>query len=170
MKGMRYALLWVFLLPCVCFGFCFEDAGRLYAISPLLLETLAKVESNLNPNAINKNANGSVDIGLMQINSTWMARLNCRAEDLLTNPCTNVMTGAWVLRHCLDIYGYTWQAVGCYNARSAGKKINYAWKVFRQLRQGKDSAVSKPVGPSAAGSSLVFRLHERAISVESRSQ
>jgi soluble lytic murein transglycosylase-like protein len=167
MTGIKHTLLLIFLLPCVCFGFCFQDAGREYAISPVLLETLAKVESNLNPNALNKNANGSIDIGLMQINSSWMSRLGRRAEDLLSDPCANVMAGAWVLRHCLDTYGYTWQAVGCYNATSSGRRVNYAWKIFRELKREDASLVSKPFGPSGAPSSLVFRLHENTMSNQS---
>lgn len=170
MKRMKYALLPFLLLPSICLGFCFQDAGREYAISPVLLESLARVESNLNPRAINRNGNGSFDIGLMQINSSWMGRLNRRAEDLLSDPCANVMAGAWVLRHCLDAYGYTWQAVGCYNARSSGKRIDYAWRVFRELKGKRVQSVSIPVGPSADGSSLVFRVHERPGTGEAMSQ
>lgn len=162
MKRIAHPFLLILLLPCVCFGFCFQDAGQQYSISPVLLETLARVESNLNPNAVHRNGNGSFDIGLMQINSAWMGRLNRRAEDLLSDPCANVMAGAWVLRHCLDAYGYTWQAVGCYNARSSGKRVDYAWKVFRELRGGKPSSVSRFDGLSTPQSSLVFRLHETA--------
>lgn len=162
MKGLRLVLLSFLLCPSICWGFCFQDAGREYAVSPLLLETLARIESNLNPKAINRNSNGSFDIGLMQINSTWMGRLNRRAEDLLSDPCANVMAGAWVLRHCLDAYGYTWQAVGCYNARSNGKRIDYAWKVFRELKDGKGSRAIKPVESSSAGSTLVFRVREES--------
>jgi soluble lytic murein transglycosylase-like protein len=170
MKVMKYALLWLLLLPSACFGFCFQEAGREYAINPLLLETLARIESNLNPSAVNRNANGSFDIGLMQINSTWMRRLNRRAEDLLSDPCANVMTGAWVLRQCLDAYGYTWQAVGCYNARSSGKRIDYAWKVFREMKDGKVSSIPTTIPSSTSGSSLVFRLHESPGSDEGKSQ
>jgi soluble lytic murein transglycosylase-like protein len=57
------------LLPVTVLGFCFEDAGNKYGINPILLESIARVESNLNPKAINKNTNGTSDIGLMQINS-----------------------------------------------------------------------------------------------------
>lgn len=167
MRETKYVCFWVLLFPCVCFGFCFEQAGREYAISPVLLETLARVESNLNPNAVNRNGNGSFDIGLMQINSTWFTRLKCREADLLSNPCANVMAGAWVLRHCLDTYGYSWQAVGCYNARSNGKRIDYAWKVFRELKAARPSRVH-PAGLSATDSALVFRVHQSPAAVEGR--
>lgn len=170
MKGMKHASLWLLLLPSVCFGFCFQDAGREYAINPLLLETLAMIESNLNPKAINRNSNGSFDVGLMQINSSWMGRLNRRAEDLLSDPCANVMAGAWVLRHCLDAYGYTWQAVGCYNARSSGKRIDYAWKVFRELKDKKVLSQPSSGGSSSGESTLVFRVHERPGSDEGSGQ
>lgn len=162
MKRIANPFLWILLLPRICFGFCFQDAGQQYSISPVLLETLARVESNLNPKAVHRNGDGSFDVGLMQINSSWMSRLNRRAEDLLADPCANVMAGAWVLRHCLDTYGYTWQAVGCYNARSSNKRIDYAWKVFRELKDVKALSISTPVGSSMPESSLVFRLHDTA--------
>ena len=63
----------VFMLtPLHLFSFCFEDAGSEYGIDSRLLENIARVESNLNPRAINLNSNGSSDIGLMQINSFWI--------------------------------------------------------------------------------------------------
>mgnify|MGYP000025166194 CR=1 FL=1 len=47
----------------------FEEAGEYYRIDPKILYSIAKKESKFNPNAISRNSNGSVDIGVMQINS-----------------------------------------------------------------------------------------------------
>ena len=118
-------------------AFCFEDAGRKSEISPMLLQTIAKHESCLNPNAINKNKNGSTDLGLMQINSYWIGPLNLDKDRLLGDPCYNVYVGAAILRHCINIHGYEWEAVGCYNASSKDKRINYSWKIFRQFKKDK---------------------------------
>ena len=92
----------VALFPAIALGFCFGDAGEKYGISPALLESIARVESNLNPKAINKNRNGSYDIGLMQINSGWLQSMKVGTNDLLNDPCLNTMTGASILRQCID--------------------------------------------------------------------
>ncbi|MBI5212513.1 MAG: lytic transglycosylase domain-containing protein [Nitrospirae bacterium] len=123
-----------FILLADAHAFCFEDAGKAYGINHALIESIARIESNLNPKAVNKNLNGSIDIGLMQINSFWVKTLGLNADELISNPCYNTMTGARILRQCIDRYGYTWEAVGCYNATSKHKRVNYSWKIFNRLR------------------------------------
>lgn len=117
------------------FAFCFEYAGNEHGITPIILESIAKVESNLNPRAINRNKNGSVDIGLMQINSGWLKTLNVNQKDLLDDACLNTRVGAQILRQCIDRHGLNWEAIGCYNATSRDKRVGYAWKVFRILQK-----------------------------------
>lgn len=123
-------------------AFCYEEAGYRYGISPNLLYAISKGESSFNPVAINYNSNGSYDYGLMQINSSWEPTLRKLGVpwDSLANPCTNVMVGAWVLSQCIQDYGYTWSAVGCYNSRTPSKRDRYAARIARiidmeQLRQ-----------------------------------
>lgn len=114
-------------------AFCFEDAGSSYSLSPRLLESIAAIESGMNPAARNQNRNGSTDFGLMQVNSYWIKAAGLDRERLVMDACYNTQAGARVLRGCIDRYGYTWEAVGCYNATSVDKRKNYAWKVYRQL-------------------------------------
>jgi soluble lytic murein transglycosylase-like protein len=52
-------------------AFCFEEAGFIYNVSPRLLWAIARVESGFRADAFNRNADGSYDYGLMQINSSW---------------------------------------------------------------------------------------------------
>ncbi|MBI3593219.1 MAG: lytic transglycosylase domain-containing protein, partial [Nitrospirae bacterium] len=115
-------------------AFCFEEAGRAYGINPLLIEGIAKTESNLNPKALNKNQNGSVDMGLMQVNSFWIKALGLSPHELISDPCYNTMAGTRILRECINRLGYTWEAVGCYNAKSMNKKVAYSWKIFNKLK------------------------------------
>lgn len=113
--------------------FCFEEAGNEYGIAPELLQTISKHESNNNPASIHYNKNGSYDYGLMQINSSWYKVLGPNRWNALADPCTNIKTGAWILAQCIQRYGETWEAVGCYNATTHSKRAVYIEKIKRVL-------------------------------------
>ena len=157
-------ILILFFLPTSVNAFCFEEAGKAHGISSELLRSIARVESGFNSRAINTNRNGSSDLGLMQINSAWIAILNLKREELIADPCYNVMTGAGILRKCIDRQGYTWESVGCYNAQSKGKRVGYSWKIFRELKREKARSMAKEKDVSSnAGSSvqsLQFRVRD----------
>ncbi len=123
----------VFFTLYSAFAFCYEEAGLEYNINPVLLHVISKTESNLNQMAINTNPNGTQDIGLMQINSSWVKSLNLDADLLLSDPCYNLKTGAEILSKCIEQYGYRWEAIGCYNAVSKDKRVKYSWKIFKEL-------------------------------------
>lgn len=114
---------------------CWDEAAARYSVNPYLLYAIAKTESGLNPNAINRNKNGSADIGLMQINTAWLPtlrRYGIGANELY-NPCTSIYVGAWILAQNQRKLGNTWEAVGAYNAASPDKRIKYAYKVYKNL-------------------------------------
>ena len=96
LPGICLLMISLVCLPIQAKAFCFEEAGSQYGISPQLLWSIAKTESNFNPRAINRNGNGTYDYGLMQINSSWAKRLG-KTWNELGEPCTNVKVGAWVL-------------------------------------------------------------------------
>lgn len=133
---MAVFLVWLFT-PFSAAAFCFEEAGNIYGVSPALLRSIAVVESGLNADAVNRNKNGSEDLGLMQINSEWLQTFQIDRDKLMSDPCYNVMIGARILKTCMDRYGYSWEAVGCYNARTRGKRIDYAWKILREIGREK---------------------------------
>jgi len=115
--------------------FCFDEAGDLYRINPQILRAIAKVESNFNPRALNWNRNGSYDFGVMQINSIWAPTLGTERWKTLGDPCSNIKTGASILSNCMKKYGYTWEAIGCYNSQTPDKRDKYAQMVFKQLKR-----------------------------------
>ena len=132
-KLILIAMLSFALVSSVSHAFCFEEAGEKYGIAPVILWAIAKGESNFNPTAVNNNADGSYDYGLMQINSHWYRVLGHEAWMSLADPCRNVQVGAWILAGCIKTNGYTWEAVGCYNAHSEHKRAAYANKIYRIL-------------------------------------
>ena len=121
---------------------CWDEAATRYHVNSALLHAIARTESGLNPLAIGRNPNGSYDIGLMQINSAWLSTLATYgiSERDLFEPCTNIRVGAWILAYNFYRLGYTWDAVGAYNAVSPRSRRAYIDKVRRNLRAGADSA------------------------------
>ncbi|MBL8380975.1 MAG: lytic transglycosylase domain-containing protein [Burkholderiales bacterium] len=138
LKGSRTSPQW---LAAVAIGItlpacaCWDDAARRYNVSGDLLYAIARTESGLNPQAIGRNTNGSRDIGLMQINSAWLPTLASHGigERDLYEPCTNIHVGAWILAGNVNRLGYTWEAVGAYNAANPARRRAYADKVRRHL-------------------------------------
>jgi soluble lytic murein transglycosylase-like protein len=115
---------------------CFEQAEKRYRVSAQILRSISRVESGGNPAAFHRNANGSFDIGHMQINSAWLPTLAKYGinQDRLTNPCVNTHVGAWILANNFQRLGYGWNAVGAYNAKSPDKAAAYARKIAANLR------------------------------------
>ena len=112
---------------------CFDQAGKMYKVPPMLLQAIAWVESRYDKNAKNHNTNGSVDMGVMQINSLWLEPLSEYGVETkhLYNACYNISVAAWILRKQINEVGYNWQAVAHYHSRTPDKGENYARKVAR---------------------------------------
>ncbi|GAB2923960.1 hypothetical protein GCM10027093_74220 [Paraburkholderia jirisanensis] len=93
---------------------------------------IAQVESGMQADRVNTNSNGTTDIGLMQINSSWLPVLAREgiSEQSLFDPCTNAYVGAWILSENIRQFGPNWNAVGAYNAASPDKRLSYARKVY----------------------------------------
>jgi soluble lytic murein transglycosylase-like protein len=100
---------------------CWADAGARHGIDPWLLYAIAYVESRHNPYIISRpNSNGTRDLGLMQINDTWLPTLNAYGipREALFNACASTYIGAWIMAKNFRRYGYSWQAIAAYNVGS----------------------------------------------------
>ena len=110
----------------------------------------------MKPDAMNNShiaRTGTVDIGLMQINSShlpWLSKYGIAREHLL-DACTNVHVGAYLLAENMQRYGDTWEAVGAYNAACSSLKgekctearTKYAWCVHKRFASCSASGVSR---------------------------
>jgi soluble lytic murein transglycosylase-like protein len=161
------ALCALFVCTSAAVASCWEAAGARYRIHPWLLAAIAKVESGFDPAAVNAThaqRTGSVDLGLMQINSQWLPVLARHgiSRDALFEPCTNVNVGAWILAGLFARYGVTWEAVGAYNAgcarleprRCAALRASYARKVDAALR----GLTLASTGPAPGGPSRILHV------------
>lgn len=124
---------------------CYVEAGKRYNVDPTLIYSIAGVESDHNNLAINKaNSNGTIDYGLMQINSIWLPHLkkNFGAEvNDLFDSCYNIHVGTWILSKSFSKWGYNWNAVGAYNV-GFGKgnkkdrlRAKYANKIYIRYKK-----------------------------------
>ena len=107
-----------------------------FDIPPALAFALAWEESRYNPQAVSKkNANGSVDRGLFQLNNLSFPKLS---ESELFDPGTNSFYGMSHLRWCLDAGGSELVGLAIYNAGSTRintdqtplKTLSYASRIL----------------------------------------
>lgn len=130
------------LLTATAQATCWRLAEDTYGIDLRLLRAIAQAESNFVADARNVNRNGTVDMGLMQINSVHFPRLKklgVTETMLVENPCVSLMVGASILSEMIARYGYGWEAVGAYNAglaqKNQGLRRQYASKISKIYRQ-----------------------------------
>jgi soluble lytic murein transglycosylase-like protein len=118
---------------------CFDEAARYQKVNPLILRAIAWQESHNRPDALHKNANGSTDYGVMQINSVHLPTLSQYgiSTETLMEPCKNVYIAAWHLRQKMNKYGNTWQAVGAYHSETPALRDRYARQIVDILSRWK---------------------------------
>ena len=120
---------------------CIDDAAARHQVNAVVLRAIGWQESRLQPAAVGRNENGSVDIGAFQINSVHWPELARHGIDrtALTDGCVSADVAAWHYRRQVDLQGDGWRAVGAYHSRTAGRAAWYAnqiaailvrWKVM----------------------------------------
>jgi len=152
-------------------GGLFDAACAHYEVPKPLALAIADQESSMRPWALNVEgrtvpcttkaqalamgrqalaAGLSFDVGVMQINSWWIRRLNLPLEVLL-EPEGNIRAGAWILSQEIKRHGLNWQAVASYHTpltRNPERGRAYAARVLTRLQ---DSALAEALAvPGAA--------------------
>ncbi len=119
---------------------CFDSAAQYQHVNPMVLRAIAWQESNYQPGALRKNDNGSMDYGLMQINSIHLPRLSKYgvSSATLMQPCASIYIAAWHLRQKMNKHGNTWKAVGAYHSETPALRDAYARRVAMILERWKN--------------------------------
>lgn len=157
--------------PMVAKATCWDAASESYGIPVDVLKAVAKTESGFNAKARSVNSDGSHDVGIMQINSSWLPKLEKYGvtRESLRDACTNVKVGAWILSNNAKKLGWNWNAIGAYNVGCAKldkaecdrRRNQYAWKIHTALNKVGDisapthMAATYEQGATAASNKLI---------------
>lgn len=114
---------------------CFEEAGVYQGVNPVILKAIAWFESKGDPEAVHRNADGSVDVGQAQINSVHFDELrrNGVPPGALRNACVNIYVAAWMLKQKMLRYGNTWRAIGAFHSETPRLRDQYARDIHAVL-------------------------------------
>jgi soluble lytic murein transglycosylase-like protein len=114
---------------------CVSSAAEYHKVNPAVLEAIGRHESRGRPHTVTTNSNGSLDVGLMGINSVHfpeLSRAGVKPGDLL-DECVAVYVGAWKLSKKLAKHGNTWWAVGAYHSETPHFNVRYQQKILAEL-------------------------------------
>jgi len=132
---------------------CAIKAATAYGLPPTGVVAVLEAEGG-RTGEVSENVNGTRDIGLMQVNSLWLAPLAKKwgvtpdeAEAALRDrPCTNIAVGTYILADCINRRGGDfWQGVGCYHAPSDPDRARaYAGRVAGKAAERFGREVFRP--------------------------
>ena len=122
---------------------CMLAAAQFYHVPPRVLPSIHAVEGGF-PGAIHPNLNGTDDLGVMQINTSWVAPLTTYINSqpgprmsgsfvytkLLADPCFNISAAALIVHYEWLNGGRDWvRAVGNYHSHTAALHQDYVMRV-----------------------------------------
>ncbi|WP_428299782.1 lytic transglycosylase domain-containing protein [Hydrogenophaga sp.] len=118
-------------------GKCVSAASLRHGVNPDLLRAILQVESGLQAHPVRRNANGSIDVGIAQINSIHFPELRRHGVEWphLLQPCVGIHVAAWHLKNQILRHGNTWFAVGAYHSVTPAHNRAYQDRVVRALKR-----------------------------------
>ena len=119
---------------------CMARSAAAYKLPLVLLQAIAKTEGGTT-GTVSRNKNGSVDMGVMQVNSIHLQSAPHRflargvtAQQLINDDCINIAAGASILRYEIDRAPDFWTGVARYHSRTPQFASIYLAKVVQHLR------------------------------------
>jgi soluble lytic murein transglycosylase-like protein len=114
---------------------CLAPAAQRHGVNPQILRAILWVESGMRADVVNHNRNGSMDVGMAQINSIHfpeLAQWGITPQKLL-DPCVATHVAAWHLKRGLLKHGNTWFGVAAYHSTTPEHNLRYQQLVQRAL-------------------------------------
>lgn len=128
---------------------CIAGAAQRYGANPTAIWLIIKVEGGTT-GKIHRNADGTFDMGLMQINSDHLptlAKFGIGPQDLIWNECLNIYIGTWYLqKNILHRHGDVWRGIGDYHSHTPSRNAAYQLQVYRALRAWQSEALAAEAG------------------------
>lgn len=97
---------------------CVTGAAEHHRVNRAVLLAILRIESGLDPGAVGRNADGSLDVGIAQINSRHFKALavhGIRPEHLF-DACVGAYVAAWRLSTLIAAHGNTWMTLARYHS------------------------------------------------------
>jgi soluble lytic murein transglycosylase-like protein len=112
---------------------CMLQAAQYYALPPRVLPSIQAVEGGA-PGTVHRNSDGSLDLGVMQVNTLWVGPIANRIHEtpaavqarLTNDACFNIAAAALILRGYLNESHDLLEAVGDYHSHT--KLLNLAYR------------------------------------------
>jgi soluble lytic murein transglycosylase-like protein len=99
---------------------CINDAAYEYQVPAKLIIAVLNVERGKVGMAI-RNANGTYDLGPMQINSSWkktLSKSGFSLQQVRDDACTNIKVGTWILSKNIANNQNLFRGIGDYNSKT----------------------------------------------------
>jgi soluble lytic murein transglycosylase-like protein len=128
---------------------CIDKAAATFGIPALPVHILREVEAGEVGKVSAPNKDGSYDIGPMQINSSWLPKVNglgISESDLRDNGCINAYVGTWIYYQTwLDANRDTAMAMARYNSSVPRYQTQYLDMVLKVIdrRIGRQSIATR---------------------------
>jgi len=116
---------------------CINHAAIAYHVPATLILSIMKAENGKNGEAI-KNKNGTVDYGVMGINSIWLPKVMAYGytkEDLQFNACKNVAVGTWIISQNMANNEPLWKSIANYHSRTPSHNKFYQASIYTNYKK-----------------------------------
>ena len=137
---------------------CMVAVAAFYHLPPRVLPSIQAVDGG-GVGIVHHNADGSDDLGVMQVNDRWIPMFSRYAglaapavrDRLILTPCFNIATAGAILRIYLnETHGDLMQAVGDYNSHTPALNLAYRAKVMHSAELMFGSFISPPTAGHSA--------------------